>query len=58
MSLANILKNISSPKVTEEFRELKRYLWVGRLWAREEYYGGTRRDKLATDEIKKHITHR
>jgi len=52
--IANILKSISAKRIFEEFPQIKKVLWGGKLWA-DGYYVGSSGEEVTADMIRRYI---
>ncbi len=52
--IANILKSLSAKKIFEEFPQVKKVLWGGKLWA-DGYYVGSSGEAVTADMIRRYI---
>ena len=52
--IVNLLKGISSRKIFQEYRVLRKHLWGGELW-NDGYFVRTTGDKVTSDIIRRYI---
>jgi putative transposase len=48
------LKSISAKRIFEEFPQIKKVLWGGKLWA-DGYYVGSSGEEVTADMIRRYI---